>query len=350
MSHFVGIRYSPFIISFMDKSKTILLTGATGFIGAYLLRQLVKEGYTDVRAIRRSGSPMVLVEDIKKEVDWREGDLLDLPALDEAMKGVAKVIHCAGLVSFNAGDYARLKSVNQTGTANVVNLALEEGVEKLIHISSIAAIGRTKNEPNINEDTKWQDGKWNNPYGISKHLAEMEVWRGIAEGLPAAIVNPANVLGSGFWKDRMGTGQFFYKVWKGLPFYPLGGTGFVDVRDVARFTVQLMESDIVEQRYILSGENLPFKWVFDEIAKALGVRAPYIAVNPFIRETAWRATWLLSKITGKAPFITKETARSSARTFFYDNQKSLAAFPFTYTPIRQTIQETGAQFLGELGN
>ena len=325
--------------------KKILVTGATGFIGAYLLHYLIQTGESNIRALRRENSPIDLVADIQDKVEWIEGDILDTTCLEDAMQGVAKVYHCAAIVSFNRGDTRQMIRTNQVGTANVVNVALELAIEKLLHVSSIAAIGRRKNETVINEKTKWQGNNWNSPYGVSKHLAEMEVWRGIAEGLNAVIVNPSNVLVSGFWKGRTTTGQFFYKVWKGMPFYPRGGSGFVDVRDVVRFMYLLMESEITSQRYILNGENLSFKKVLFEIANTLNVRKPFIEVTPLIREVAWRVSWLLSKITGKAPFITKQTARYSARSFFYENDKSLTAFPFTYTPIQQTIKESGEQFL-----
>jgi dihydroflavonol-4-reductase len=326
-------------------SKKILVTGGTGFIGSYLLRHLVKQGYQNIRALKRRDSSMALVHEVADKIEWVEADLLDLPVLGEAMQGAGQVYHCAAIVSFNENDSRRMFKINQEGTANIVNIALDEGVERLIHVSSIAALGRTPKGGIIDEQAKWQNDSWNSPYGISKHLAEMEVWRGVAEGLNAAVVNPSNVLGSGFWNGRTSTGQIFYKIWKGLPFYPRGGSGFVDVRDVARFTVRLMESEISNQRFILTGENLSFKSLFDEIAQTLGVKPPAIEVNPFIREMAWRAAWLASKITGKPAFITKQTARSSARTFRYDNQKSLEAFDFAYTPISQTIRETGKQFL-----
>ncbi len=327
-------------------NQPILVTGATGFIGSYLVRHLVGRGYDRVRALRRKGSSLALVQDVADRLDWAEADVLDVPALGDAMQGIQKVYHCAAVVGFSGQEAKLMRRVNQEGTANVVNIALDEGVKKLVHVSSIAALGRRKNEQNIDESFEWQQSGWNNPYGISKHLAEMEVWRGIAEGLNAAVVNPANVLGSSYWRERLGTAQFFYKVWKGLPFYPLGKTGYTDVRDVVRFMELLMESDLQNERFILCGENLHYRTVLEEIARVLGVRAPYMAASPLIREAAWRAAWLASKVTGKPPFLTKQTARYSARTFFYENKKSLEAFPgFAYTPIRQTIGETGRQFL-----
>ncbi len=325
--------------------KKILVTGATGFIGSYLLRYLVRQGYSDIVALKRQDSSMALVQDVKDKVSWVEADILDVPALEEAMEGVSQVYHTAAIVSFNEKNKRDMIRVNQQGTANVVNLCLENGAKRLLYVSSIAALGRKPKSPNIDEATAWTSGAWNSPYGLSKYLAEMEVWRGIAESLNAVIVNPSNVLGSGFWKGRTSTGQMFYKIWKGLRFYPRGASGFVDVRDTVRFMVQLMGSDIRSERFILNAENLPFKTLFDQMAKALHVRPPSISVNPLIRETAWQAAWLVSKISGQPALITRQTARSSARTFFYDNSKSLRAFPFNYTPISKTIEETGRQFL-----
>lgn len=326
-------------------SKKILVTGGTGFIGSYLLRYLFKKGNTNIRALKRPDSSFALLPDVSGKIEWIDGDVLDVPSLEVAMKGVQQVYHCAAVVSFNEKDNRQMLKINREGTANIVNLCLDEGTEKLVHVSSIAALGRKSKSGMVDEQAKWEDSKWNSPYGISKHLAEMEVWRGIAEGLNAAIVNPSNVLGSGYWEGRTSTGQMFYKIRKGLPFYPRGGSGFVDVRDVVRFTVKLMESGLSGERYILNGENRTFKQLFDEMAGVLEVRPPFIEVNPVIREVAWRAAWLASKFTGKPAFITKQTARSSARTFQYDNSKSLRAFDFSYTPVSQTIRETGVQLL-----
>ena len=267
-------------------SKKILVTGATGFIGSYLVRHLVQQGHTNLRCTRQENSSMALLKEVADKVEWVNANLLDVPALEVVMQGVEQIYHCAAVVSFNEKDNRNMLKINGEGTANVVNLALDFGIEKLVHVSSIAAIGRRPNDPNIDERTPWQDANWNSPYGVSKHRAEMEVWRGIAEGLNAAIVNPANVLGSGFWKGRTSTGQIFHSIWKGLRFHPIGSSGFVDVRDVVRFMVLLMESDINGERYILSAESLPYKRLFDEIATSLGVKPPSVPVTPLIREAA----------------------------------------------------------------
>lgn len=327
-------------------SKPILITGATGFVGAYLTRFLVKKGYKNVVCMKRANSPMDLVSDIIDHVQWVEGDIRDVAFLEDILRGsnIKQIFHCAALVSFDPRDREDMYAINATGTANIVDAALECGVEKLVYISSIAAIGRVEHEKTVSETNKWQRSDLNTHYAISKYQAEQEVWRGVAEGLSAAIVNPSVILGSQFWAH--GTGKLFEQVWTGLRFYTEGATGYVDVRDVVRFMEKLMVSDIENQRFILNGANWTYKKMFEHIAIILDKKPANIAVTPFIAQVAWRVEWLKSLITKKRPLITKETARTSATTFIFKNDKSLAAFPdFTYTPIALTIEETGRQFL-----
>ena len=327
------------------KNKKIFITGATGFVGSYLTRYLVQNGYTNIIAIKRSTSHVDLVAEVVDKVTWVEGDVLDVPFLEDIFsRGIDIVFHCAAVVSFDPRDREEMYAINVTGTANVVNLALDFNIEKLIHVSSIAAIGREERHPEVSENNKWQRSPLNSHYAISKYQAEQEVWRGVSEGLSAAIVNPSIILGSQFWGQ--GTGKLFEQVWDGLRFYTEGVTGYVDVRDVVRFMVELMTSGIDNQRFILSGENLSYKNMFEQIAQVLNKNPATIRVTPFLRQVAWRLEALKTLFTGKRPLITKETARTSATKFYFKNEKSLKAFPkFTYTPISKTIKETGEQFL-----
>lgn len=328
------------------KEQQLFVTGGTGLLGSYLLRYLVQAGYQRIRALRRANSRMDLVANIVDKIEWIEGDILDVLFLDKAMEDVQRVYHCAAIVSFDPRDVDKMMQVNQEGTANLVNICLHHQVEKLIHVSSIAAIGRRPKTRIINEALKWERSHYNSNYAISKYLAEQEVWRGIAEGLTAAIVNPSVIMGSGFWDE--GPTRFFKQVWEGLKFYPTGATGFVDVRDVAQFMIQLMESNIAKERYILNGENLQFQKVFNSIAKELHTKAPFIKVNPLLKSIAWRAEWLRTLFTRKKPMVTRDTANAAMRTFEYQNDKSLQVFDFKYTPIARTIAETSSQFLQAL--
>ncbi|MFN7118485.1 MAG: NAD-dependent epimerase/dehydratase family protein [Saprospiraceae bacterium] len=324
------------------KNKQILVTGGTGFLGSYLLRYLVREGYTRVRALRRATSKMDLVTEVADQIEWVEGDVLDIFALEDAMQEVQQVYHCAAVVSFDPRDYDQMRQVNVEGTANVVNAALAAGIEKLVHVSSIAAIGRVKNQPIVNEQTKWERSNHNSEYAISKYLSENEVWRGMVEGLNVAVVNPSVILGSGRWEE--GPLKFFKVVWNNFPFYTKGTTGFVDVRDVARFMLLLMESDISGERYILNSENLTYQTILNEIALHLNKKPPSILVNPFIQQVAWRVEALRAQLFGGRPLVTRETAATSLRSYYFQNDKSRTDFDFEYTPIRQTIAEACRQF------
>ena len=289
---------------------------------------------------------MDLVTDVADKVTWVEGDVLDAPFLENILRGyhIQQIYHCAAVVSFDPRDREEMYRVNVVGTENVVNAALEVGIEKLVYASSIAAIGRVEHEPWVRETNKWQRSPLNSHYAISKYQAEQEVWRGIAEGLTAAMVNPTVILGAQFWEQ--GTGRLFKQVWEGLRFYTEGSTGYVDVRDVVVFMVKLMASPIDNQRFVLNGENMKYKMMFDKIALIFNKKTASIRVIPLLAQLAWRVEWLKSRFSGRRPLITKETARTSATTFYFDNQKSLSVFPdFTYSDISKTIEETAQTFL-----
>ncbi len=332
-----------------NSSSTILITGATGLLGAQLLRTLLAEGYTNLRALRRPTSDWTQVADIADQIEWVEGDILDIFSLENALENVEKVYHCAAMISYQPKDAVKMLKVNVEGTANVVNSALEKGVKRLIYVSSIAALGENKKENAsklITEKTPWERSPNNSDYAISKYLAEQEAWRGAAEGLEVAVVNPSIILGYGDWRESSTT--LFRQVWKGLNYYPVGTTGYVAVQDVARFMVLLMESTLQEERYILNGENLRFQDFFNQVADALGKKRPSHRVAPWLARLAWRVEWLRSKITGSAPLLTQSTAHTSSKNRCYDNTKSLNAFSdFRYTSIKTTIKELGERFAAQ---
>ena len=325
------------------KSKPIFVTGGTGFLGSYLLRYLVRNGYQNIRALKRKNSSLALVEEVKDRIHWIEGDLLDIGSLELAIDGVSQIYHCGAIVSFDKKEVKKMMRVNVEGTANIVNIALDLGVEKLVHISSIAALGRVKDQPNVDENTAWQRDNANSNYAISKYLAEQEVWRGMAEGLPAAILNPSVIIGSGFW--TVGTAQMFQQVWNGLRFYPTGSSGFVDVRDVAILAIKLMQSDQLKQRFIVNNKNFHYLEFFSEVAKKLNKKPPTIKVTSLMRGLAWRLDWLRAKLTGTQHLITKETANLVSNTFYYQNKKSIEAFDYRYIPFEKTLEDISVQFI-----
>jgi dihydroflavonol-4-reductase len=325
----------------MKKETPILITGATGLVGTYLLHYLLQKGFSKIRILLRENADTSLITNVLDKVEIAKGDILYIDTLEDALEGVAYVFHCAAMVSYDARDREKLLKNNVEGTANVVNLCLETGVKKLIHVSSIAAIGKSKNDIIISEKAKWVNQPNLTQYAISKYLSEQEVWRGSAEGLSIAIVNPPIILGSAHW-NRSST-ALFKQIWDGLRFYPVGATGFVDVRDLVRFMHLLAESDVENERFIVSGANMTFRELFSLMAKNMDKKIPSIKVTPFLRAIAWRMEWLKSRITGKNVLITKETAMISASTYRFDANKSKEKFDFEYRPIEKTIEEVSKQ-------
>lgn len=313
----------------------ILITGGSGLLGNALIELLLAKGET-VKAIYHS-SPLQLLS--SPRFISVKCDILDVYELSDAMKGVTEVYHCAGLVSFLPGNEKKLYQINAEGTANVVNAALEAGVRKLVHVSSVAALGRIRPGELINEKMQWTPETSNSKYGFSKYMGEMEVWRSVAEGLNAVVINPVIILGPGDWNE--GSTKIFKSVYDGFPWYSEGTTGFVDVRDVAEAMIQLMQSDISGERFIISAENTSYHQVFNMIANAFGKKSPSNKITPFLAALAWRLAAIKSIFTNAAPFITRETAATSLAEVKFDNGKLLKSLPeFRYRSLQQTITET----------
>jgi nucleoside-diphosphate-sugar epimerase len=332
----------------------VLVTGGTGFLGSYIIKQLVEKGYA-VRAIRRSNKPdsyrvpFWIPSAIFDQVEWVDGDVLDVVALEDAMKGVDTIIHAAAIVSFVKKGRKEMYHVNVEGTANVVNIALEKNVRRLIHISSVAALGRTTHGGHVNEEKKWEESKANTHYGKSKFKAELQVWRGISEGLEAVILNPSTILGYGDWNGS--SCAIFKNVYKGFKWYTPGINGFVDVEDVAKATILLMESTINEQRFIINGDSWPFKKLQDTIADAFGKKRPSKPTTPFLLAIAWRIEKLKSLFTGKKPLLTKESARVAQSQTWFENDKILKTLPgFSFAPLEETIKKACYKYATATGS
>jgi len=324
----------------INNSDRILVTGGTGFIGAYVIRDLLQKGFTNIHAIKRASSPTEMIQDFYDQVQWSECGLLETASLDKIIQNVDAIIHCAAIISLNPSDRKMMYRINVEGTANIVNLALTHQLKKVIHISSIAAIGRPLKSETITEETEWVDSEFNSHYGISKYQAELELRRGQLEGLDIGIINPGLVLGAGYWDS--GTASIIKRVDKGIPFYPLGSNGLVDVRDVAKASVILLQSEIVGERYIISGQNLSYRELFNSIAEALGKSGPKRPFKAWLGALAWRVEWLRSKITGADILVSRESLSTTAYPAQYDNSKSIAELGMKYRDIRASIIEISA--------
>lgn len=325
----------------------ILLTGATGLVGSHILFQLLTEG-KKVRALYRSESGKAAIERVfsyyhenpkalLEKAEWIQGDILDIPALEDAFEGVTEVIHAAALVSFNPRRKREIMETNLSGTRNMVNLALDFGVEKFGYLSSVAAIGRGKDGIGISEKTEWQNSTQNSDYSLSKYQAEMELWRGTEEGLNVVIINPSIVLGPGFWEQS--SGKLFSAVYNEFPFYSRGANAFVDVKDVADIMVRLMDSDIVNERFVIAPWNSSYREVMNAMAEEMGKKKPGVAANRLLIGVAWRFERLLNFLFNKEPNLTKQTADAGMRVNSYTSEKIKSALNYSFRPLEDTIGE-----------
>jgi len=265
-------------------AKKIFITGGTGFLGAYIIKELVEKGYS-VRALHRGQHlPFFIASDIIDKVEWVTGNVLDPSSLGDAMGSIDVVIHAAAKVSFNGREKKELFKTNIDGTANMVNIALENNVKRFVYISSVAAIGRNNNGELVSEQTKWEEGKLNTFYAVSKYHAEMEVWRGMGEGLDVVVLNPGTIIGYGDWNTS--SCAIFKNTYKEFPWYTTGINGFVSVGDVARATVLLMESNFSGERFIVNGDNWSFHQLLNSIADGFGKKRPGREASPFLGEIA----------------------------------------------------------------
>jgi nucleoside-diphosphate-sugar epimerase len=329
----------------------ILVTGGTGLIGSHLLFRLVKNGKA-VRANYRSTDALQKVskvfgyysdqpEKLLEKIQWVQADITNIGDLDQLFHGVEQVYHCAALISFDSKMYRTLVMTNVEGTANIVNLSLKHGVKKLCHVSSIAAIGSSKMDKEVTEDNEWSNTNAS-VYGITKHDAELEVWRASQEGLKIVIVNPGVVIGPGFWKS--GSGSFFTYAAKGKTNYIPGGTGFVSINDVVKAMQTLMESNINGERFILVSENLSYGELFHKIAPKLGVSPPTKKISFWMLELMWRLDGLRSSVLGKRRRLTKAMVKGLRHQDIYSHQKLKEVLDFDFEDLDTAIDFCCSKF------
>lgn len=333
----------------------ILVTGGTGLVGSHLLLKLTQAGHRP-RATYRAENRIEITkkvfsyytddEALFNAIDWVECDILDLISLANVFKGITHVYHAAAFISFDPRDYSKLLKINIEGTTNVVNLSIGNHIEKLCYVSSIAAIGDSVGNIPVKESNEWNDAT-NSGYAVSKYAAEMEVWRASQEGVPAVIVNPGVILGPGFWKS--GSGLFFYAATKESDYYLPNGTGFVSVHDVVTAMVDLMESTIQNERFILVNENWSYKTLNKILATGLNKKAASKELKTWMLEIFWRIDWFKSKLTGSRRRLSRHSALILNKTALYDNSKITTYLPdFQYDDLKKATLNYCSLFLKEL--
>ena len=323
----------------------ILVTGGSGLLGTELISQLLAQG-KELKAIYHR-TPL---KDFNSgNIQQLQCDILDVIRLEEVMQDVTELYHCAGMVSFLPKKAGELYKINAEGTANLVNAALNAGIKKLVHVSSVSALGRLREGELVNETMQWTPDTSNSEYGHSKYLGELEVWRGIAEGLNAVIINPTMILGAGNWDD--GSTRLFKSAYDEFPWYTQGVTGFVDVRDVASAMIMLMGSDISAERFIISSENTGYRDLFNMIADEFNKNHPSKEATPLMAGIVWRWEALKSKFLARDPLITKETAVTAMAKVNFDNSKLKKRLPsFAYRSLQQSIGEICVALQQKLNN
>jgi len=331
----------------------IFITGGTGLLGSHVLVELLKRGKS-VRAMYRKKERIHQVENVFKhffgteatayfsKIEWIEGDLLDVSTLDKGIKGCDTIYHCAALVSFKKRDFKRLMKINKEGTANVVNCSLSHNVERICYVSSTAAIGLSETKAVNDENNKWVKSSDNSNYAISKYSAENEIWRAKEEGLETVIINPSVILGVGDWNESSLT--LFKAIKKGLKFFTPGANAFVDARDVAHILCELDERDIINDRFLVIGENLAFKELFELIADEFNVKRPSIKVKSWMAAIAWRIEGILHFFFGKTQTITRETSKSAMRVTKFSNEKIKKALNYEFVSIEMSVKHTVKYF------
>lgn len=329
---------------------SVFLTGSTGLVGGHLIVRLHQSG-KKIRSLIRSTSSFEQLrlictfyqqsfDELYNAVEWVYGDTLDFVGLCYFMRKVQEVYHCAAVVSFHSKNTKELLQTNIQGTANMIDAALQSGVERFCFISSIGAIGNGKKGDFITEKTPWKNDGKASAYSESKFRSELQAWRGFNEGLNMVIVNPGIVLGPG--APDKGSMLLFQAGRKGMPFYTKATTGYVDVRDVCRASMELMEKQAFGKRYILVSDNVDNKALFTHIANEFKVNPPRYEAGKGLLTLAAFLVELSGLLTGKTPQLTRETIRSAQKAQKYSSQLLKNTLDFQFIPLEQTIRETSS--------
>ncbi|WP_338393449.1 NAD-dependent epimerase/dehydratase family protein [Fulvitalea axinellae] len=312
----------------------IVLTGATGVIGKHILRNLVNRGHR-VRCMLRPGRSQEGLPDYGELVSWQEASLFDPSDLENLLNGAEKVIHSAGFVSFLRSDRDNLFKTNVEGTANLVNACLDAGIKKLVHLSSIAALGSGKKSGTVDEKAKWEEDNAS-AYAHSKRLAEQEVWRAEAEGLSVAVVNPSVVL-TNEHGDRS-SAELNNRMLAKKSIYPKGDMNYVDVRDVAEIVSQLVESDISGERFVLSAGKTSFSELRQLFVKFSGLQKPKnIELGSGLMGTGAMLANIAAVLRGKTAPYAIGSIKNIGKCPLYDSSKVSNALGVRFRGLDESL-------------
>lgn len=321
----------------------ILVTGATGILGRVIVLELLKRGKT-VRATKRKSSNL---EEVKnsfrfytenpneyfEKINWIDVDFDNLNSLEKALEGVEKVYHCAAKVSFHPNDEKKMYHTNIEGTTQLLYACENSSVKKFLFVSSIAVLDGFNENGELDESSDFNPKIDHSAYAISKHFAEMEVWRASAEGLNTVIVNPGLIIGSGNWNESSGT---LFKELGENNYTFSGGTSYVDVRDVAKISVELMEKNIFAERFILVSENKKYEEIANSIKQKLGKPAVKIVPNILLKVTVFLNSilgWLISPLK----MANKVNIKSVTEFNKISNQKIKEKLNYEFISVEESL-------------
>ena len=312
----------------------ILITGITGLFGSYLAKEFSSLG--TIHGLKRNSSKSRLIQDIDFEIIWHEGDILDLESISESLKGIDLVIHSAGVVSFDPKEKDLMYDVNVRGTATLVNAMLAEGIKNLIHVSSVAAIGRSAEIISVNEDYKWTESPLNTDYSVSKYWAELEAWRGSQEGLNLLVVNPSILLAR--VNDQRSSTQIYNYLFEGRRYYPKGNVNYIDIRDAASLVSSLFKRKIWGERFILNKESLPYKEFFEMMGKEFQLKAPGKRVSTRILKVILFLNSMVSYVGLGSSLLNRQTALIAQQKVFFENSKIEKLLKFKYRSLEEMLR------------
>ena len=315
----------------------IFLTGATGLLGSAVAKSLVSRGYK-IKAHYRHKHNISALGNWTKATEWVSGDLLDPGYLNTILADCHTIIHCAGKVSFQPHEREEMYEANVLVTENLVNAALATSINRFVHISSVAALGRPRNKKSVSENQQWEESDLNSYYAKTKHWAEVEVWRGVAEGLSATILNPSVILAY-HPQFRSSSGLINYAL-EEHKYYPGGHLNWVAAEDVVKAVLEVLENNqTVAERYIISAGSVPYKDFFTLLANHLAKRAPYVEAKFYTMMAAYYLKQI-SKLFGKKEnLISKETIKLSRTNIEFDNSKSIRELRLNYMSLPEAIAQ-----------
>jgi nucleoside-diphosphate-sugar epimerase len=322
----------------------ILVTGGTGMVGAHLLHKLSGKGYNIFTTYRDKQSILKAekifsfytdkYKDISDSINWIECDLTDRNMLKKLFSEVDCVINCAAVISFSPGDEKSVISSNIDIASSVVDSCLESDVKRLIHLSSIASLGDTENGEEHTEENIWKSSKNKSAYSISKFESEMEVWRGIYQGLNAIILNPSIIIGPGDWDS--GSPSIIKQIDKGLPFYTNAYNGYTSVYHVTDAIYSALKGTEEGKRYIVSSDNLSYKDLIYTICNTLKRKAPGKLIKRWLFKPITFIGEVFNRIGIRNKF-NKQLEKSIFNSYFYNGTLITKELDFRYSDLKKDI-------------